>query len=240
MAKEKIKIIYEDEKESRKYREVEANRVPKTENFYVFKYDSEFFNAYSLTIIPSGIATMFFKYKKDANYMAKKLQESGIDFNRDVDALLEDEKLKELIRNIAKEINAKSDFVLVGKLSDFRTEYFEEQIKYLKNINKKKEKKRTVTIDTNMITKTIKKIFSQEEQDTFEKIVGEHLAKFLDLDLMSVGMVSLKITKIDEYMNIPGGVSMGQYVKNKFTKKECDIFKKMCCGAWDFEGNNIE
>jgi hypothetical protein len=119
MTKEIIIIQVKTKNGKIKNKQQEAKRVSSTDNFYVFEEINDNYKAFSLTVMPLGVAIMHFKYKKDAEYMAKKLYDSDIDFNREYIKLVEDEKLKKLIFDIREEINAGSNSIRAGMLQSF-------------------------------------------------------------------------------------------------------------------------
>lgn len=119
MTKEIITIQIRNENGKKESKQQEAERVPGTDNFYVFEKIDDNYRAFSLTVIPLGVAVMHFKYKKDAAYMAKKLHDSSIDFNRDCIKLAKDEKLQKLMFNVREEINVGSNFIKAGMLQNF-------------------------------------------------------------------------------------------------------------------------
>lgn len=113
-----IKNISRDNKITKEI--INAERVSGKNNFYVFeKTIKDKYKAYSLTLMPLGVAIIHFKYKKDAMYMAKQLNNSNINFNRKYEELGKDKELRDLMYNIRDEINAGSNFIRAGRIEDF-------------------------------------------------------------------------------------------------------------------------
>ncbi len=119
-----INITVIDNETKKLYNKIqEAEKVSGTRNFYIFEDILEnrdkksIYKAYSLTAMPSGIAIMHFKYKKDAVNIAKKLNESNIDFGRSIDEFKKDKELYGLMLSIIDELNKNGK--RAGSLRDF-------------------------------------------------------------------------------------------------------------------------
>ncbi len=94
-----------------------------------------------------------------------------------------------------------------------------------------------MTFNEEKISEAMYRTFPKEQIELFEKTIGKDLFYFVDRDLLFIGIFSLSIIKLDNYLvmkGMPVGTSIQDYLIKQYGDDTALMIKEMFCDAYGF------